>query len=89
MQDACSKKAARGTSTETTASMQLDELLTEQSAAETLHLSVKTLQAWRVRGFGPAFVRLGQRVLYRASSLQEFIEANTFESTSEADRHRG
>jgi hypothetical protein len=69
--------------------MQLDELLTEQSAAETLHLSVKTLQAWRVRGFGPAFVRLGGRVLYRASSLQEFIEANTFESTSEADRHRG
>jgi len=67
---------------------QLDELLTEQSAAERLHLSVKTLQAWRVRGFGPAFVRLGRRVLYRTSSLQEYIEANTFNSTSEADRQR-
>ena len=86
MQDAFSQKARRGASAETTASVQLDELLTEQSAAERLHLSVKTLQAWRVRGFGPAFVRLGRRVLYRASSLQEFIEANTFKSTSEADR---
>ena len=66
----------------------LDELLTEQAAANALLLAVKTLQNWRVRGFGPAFTRLGRRVVYRRSAIQAFIEANTFSSTAEADRHK-
>jgi hypothetical protein len=88
MQRAQSQNDTPSKAAQEVSSHQLDELLTEQSAAQRLHPSVKTLQAWRVRGFGPAFVRLGRRVLYRTSSLQRFIEVNTFTSTSEADRHR-
>jgi hypothetical protein len=63
----------------------VEELLPEKAAAEALHLSVKTLQAWRVRGCGPEFVKLGRRILYRASSLQRHIEEHTYRSTSAAD----
>jgi len=51
-------------------------------------LSPKTLQAWRVSGRGPRFVKLGRRVFYRASDLIRFIEANTFQSTAEVDHAR-
>jgi hypothetical protein len=67
---------------------ELEELLPEKAAAAALHLSVKTLQAWRVRGCGPEFVKLGRRVLYRASSLQRHIEEHTYRSTSAADYAR-
>jgi predicted site-specific integrase-resolvase len=66
----------------------IEELLPEKAAAEALHISVKTLQAWRVRGCGPEFVKLGRRILYRASSLQRHIEEHTYRSTSAADYAR-
>ena len=38
--------------------------LTEADAAARLGLKVATLRAWRHRGRGPAFVRLGRAVRY-------------------------
>jgi hypothetical protein len=32
-----------------------------------------TLQAWRSRGGGPAFVKLGRRVYYRPEDLEQFV----------------
>jgi Helix-turn-helix domain len=55
----------------------LDELLTEVQAADFLRLSVRTLQAWRARKFGPAFVRAGRAIRYRRRDLIAWIEANT------------
>lgn len=46
-----------------------DALVTEERAAELLALSVRTLQAWRLRGAGPAFVRAGAAVRYQRSRL--------------------
>ena len=66
----------------------IEELLPEKAAAEVLHISVKTLQAWRVRGCGPEFVKLGRRILYRATSLRRHIEEHTYRSTSAADYAR-
>ncbi|QND73647.1 helix-turn-helix domain-containing protein [Tardiphaga robiniae] len=54
-----------------------DALLTENQAADFLNLSVRTLQAWRVKVAGPGFVRAGRAVRYRRSDLILWIEANT------------
>jgi hypothetical protein len=54
-----------------------DALLTEVQAADLLSLSVRTLQAWRTRAFGPAFVRAGRAVRYRRRDLSTWIDANT------------
>ncbi|QDM19117.1 helix-turn-helix domain-containing protein [Tardiphaga sp. vice352] len=55
----------------------LDRLLKEQDAAELLSLSVRTLQSWRTRLAGPAFVQVGRAVRYRRQDLLTWISANT------------
>jgi hypothetical protein len=60
-----------------TGSNDYDALLTEVQAADLLRLSVRTLQAWRTRAFGPAFVRAGRAVRYRRRDLIAWIEDNT------------
>lgn len=52
-------------------------MATETKAAELLGISIKTLQSWRWKGIGPAFVKVGRLVRYRLSALEEFIEKNT------------
>jgi hypothetical protein len=54
-----------------------DALLTEVQAADLLSLSVRTLQAWRARAFGPPFVRAGRAVRYRRRDLFTWADANT------------
>ncbi len=60
-------------------------LLNEAQTAAFLSLSMRTLQAWRVRGGGPVFIRAGRSIRYRRSDLLSWIEANAATSTSEAD----
>jgi excisionase family DNA binding protein len=53
-------------------------LLTTKQAARYLELSEVTLKRWRVKKFGPKFVRLGQRkVRYRQEDLEEWIDGQT------------
>ncbi|ACL63327.1 helix-turn-helix transcriptional regulator [Methylobacterium nodulans] len=54
-----------------------DTLLNDVQAAEIACLSVRTLRAWRVRGFGPAYVKAGRAVRYRRSDLLAWIKART------------
>ncbi|MEP3014366.1 helix-turn-helix domain-containing protein [Roseibium polysiphoniae] len=61
------------------------QLLTEVQAAEALNLSVRTLQAWRVRGSGPNFVKLSRAVRYRVTDLDDWLNANCRGSTSETE----
>lgn len=53
-----------------------DALLTEVAAARLLRLSIRTLQAWRCRGMGPAFVRVGRAIRYRHADLIAWINSN-------------
>lgn len=39
-----------------------DALLTEDEAADSLRISVRTLQAWRLKAAGPPFVRVGRTI---------------------------
>jgi len=52
-------------------------LLNEVQTAKLLNLSTRTLQAWRVRGVGPVFVRAGRAIRYRRRDIIAWIEANT------------
>jgi predicted DNA-binding transcriptional regulator AlpA len=54
-----------------------DALLNEVHAAELLGISVRTLQSWRTRRAGPAFVRVGRAIRYRRRDLIAWIDANT------------
>lgn len=58
-----------------------DTLLTETQAAEVLNLSIRTLQAWRVKGNGPLFVRAGRSIRYRRHDLHSWITSKTVSST--------
>ena len=64
-------------------------LFDERQLAAVLSVSVKALQAWRYRGGGPAFLRLGRAVRYRPEDVDAWLEANTFKTTTAADAERG
>lgn len=58
-------------------------LIDEAMVAKQLDCEVKTLQAWRCRGVGPSFVKIGRLVRYRQSDVQAWIASRTVRSTSE------
>jgi predicted DNA-binding transcriptional regulator AlpA len=59
-----------------------DALLTEVQVGQLLGLSIRTLQAWRVRRAGPPFVQVGRAIRYRRSDLVSWIDANTMGSSA-------
>jgi excisionase family DNA binding protein len=48
-------------------------LLTPEQVSEHLRVPLGTLANWRYQGRGPAFVRFGRHVRYRASDVTEWI----------------
>lgn len=61
-------------------------LLDQGKAAAWLCLSERTLERWRVSGEGPPFAKLGRRVLYRQSDLDDWIASRVVASTSDLAR---
>jgi len=57
-------------------------LLTTQEAARELRLTKATLEAWRCRGGGPAFVKFGRAVRYRREDLDKFLLSSLRSNTS-------
>lgn len=54
--------------------MTTDDLLTPEEVAERLRVHRATLTAWRVRGEGPTWTRLGARaVRYRLSDVEAYL----------------
>ena len=70
----------------TTLSALSDDLLTNEEAAALLGIKPNTLEIWRTKGKGPEFVKLGQTksapIRYLRTKIFEFIEAQSFRSTS-------
>ena len=46
--------------------------LTEAQLAQRWNLSRRTLQRWRRLGAGPAFIRLGRRIIYALDDIMSF-----------------
>jgi hypothetical protein len=63
-----------------------DQLLTQDDLAPRIKVQTKTLEAWRYRGGGPKFVRVGRLIRYRPSDVQEWLTSRTVHSTSEEVR---
>ena len=49
-------------------------LLTTAQAASLLHIKATTLRKWRVRGVGPAWVKLGGAVRYLITDLDTYVD---------------
>lgn len=60
----------------------LDGLIDEAKAADFLCQSVRTIQKWRVTGFGPKFCKSGRSIRYRRRDLMEWTNARRRASTS-------
>lgn len=50
-------------------------LLTPDEVSDYLGVPLGTLANWRYQGRGPAFVRLGRHVRYRATDVAEWISS--------------
>ena len=60
----------------------LDEpLLCEDEAAKELKVRPQTMSAWRYRGTGPSYVRVGKLIFYKPSQLREYIDARVVRTT--------
>lgn len=63
-----------------TSDTHISELLSQREVADLLGLSERTLEAMRLRGDGPTFVRLSRRcVRYRPADLASYIASRTVE----------
>lgn len=69
--------------------IQIEPLLTEVQAADLLRLSIRTLQAWRARRFGPRFVRAGRAIRYRRIDIVEWVEAQTVPASAQLTKAFG
>jgi predicted DNA-binding transcriptional regulator AlpA len=58
-------------------------LLTEAQVAKRLAVKTRTLQGWRQRGVGPAFLKLGACVRYPEDGVNSWIAQQVRRSTSD------
>lgn len=52
------------------------ELLAPDQIATLLRVSQRTVNRWQALGKGPARIKIGQRTLYRASTVKRWLEQN-------------
>lgn len=60
-------------------------VITTAEAARVLGLSESTLAKMRLNGNGPIYCKLGRRVVYRSSDLEQWLQSRTTRDTSDAD----
>lgn len=63
--------------------MEADDLMSTEEVAASALLRVKpqTLRAWRVRGTGPKYVKIGRRVYYRLSDIRVWVDGRLLSAT--------
>lgn len=54
-----------------------------RQAAEHLNVAEQTLRAWRLRGHGPRFIKLGRSIRYDPQDLDDWVASNRRTSTSD------
>lgn len=63
--------------------------MTEAAAGEYLALSARTLQAFRLRGGGPRYAKIGRAVRYARADLDAWARSRLVRSTAEATAREG
>jgi predicted DNA-binding transcriptional regulator AlpA len=64
---------------------ELPKVISAKAAARFVGLSASTLAKLRLNGNGPAYCKLGRRVVYRVSDLESWLESRVARDTSDAD----
>lgn len=68
------------------ATVELDDLLSNEQTAAILGLKPNTLEIWRCKGKGPAFIKLGAHpsspIRYQRSRVMAWLDAHLHASTS-------
>ncbi|CDH45988.1 helix-turn-helix domain-containing protein [Candidatus Contendibacter odensensis] len=54
----------------------MSELLNTVEAAQRLRLNPQTLNRWRRQGTGPAYVRVGKKVMYQENQINTWLTAH-------------
>jgi predicted DNA-binding transcriptional regulator AlpA len=52
----------------------MDDLMTAPETGEVLRTPEATLAYWRHIGYGPRFMKVGRRVLYRRADVEAWLE---------------
>lgn len=60
-----------------------NKLLTGREAAEYLGISEQTIRIQRITGRGAKFIKVGRLVRYRQTDIEAYLNARTFENTSQ------
>ena len=68
---------------------EVSDLLDTPALARKLGIQANTLEKWRVRGEGPAFVRIGRRIAYLPRDVEAWLASCRTHSTSERGGQRG
>jgi hypothetical protein len=59
-------------------------LLTPAQLSELLLVTIKCLATWRCKGLGPAFIKVGGRVMYPEDRVRSWLAENEARSTAQA-----
>lgn len=52
-------------------------MMSQQVVAEMLGVPERTLEQWRYRRVGPAFVKVGRHVRYRVDAVEAWLDSQT------------
>lgn len=63
----------------------LPKVISAKVAARYVGLSESTLAKLRLNGNGPTYCKLGRRVVYRPTDLDQWLQSRTARDTSDAD----
>lgn len=60
-----------------------DALLSQKRVATMLSVSPRALEAWRIRGEGPAFIRISKRCIrYRRADVEAWLASREHQPTA-------
>ncbi|MEU4014893.1 helix-turn-helix domain-containing protein [Microbacterium sp. NPDC028030] len=71
---------------EATGSSLLASLISPATLADALGTTERTLSEWRIRGYGPSYLRVGRTVRYRPEAVDSWLLAQERKSTAEEQR---
>jgi hypothetical protein len=63
-------------------------LSTRLSSGSEAGPSPRTIERWRTTGSGPAFIKIGHRVLYRESAVKHWLDKQTRFHTNDTRERR-
>ena len=61
-------------------------VVTDDEAPAAIKSTKRTMARWRAEGVGPKFIKVGRKVVYRMSDLDDWLTQQTRTSTAQRTR---